>query len=282
MNKLFEGQFKGYDGARLFFQKWATVGKSKASLIITHGQAEHSGCYQRVVTALEDLPLDIYAWDLRGHGRSDGLRGYAKDFQEYIKDFEAFLTKLTVDMAIVSKPVFLLGHSMGGLIQFKTLCERPGLPITAQILSSPMFGVTIPVPSYKEKAAELIRLLFPKMTLNNEIAFENLTRDLDVIREYENDNLRHNRISAGVYLGAKGAISEARAMAERVKAPTLFLLPEKDLITDTQAALEIFSRVGAERKDKHLYPDRMHELFNDLGREEVFTELKSYLQNFIN
>lgn len=271
-----ESSFKTADGTRIFFQRWTTE-KPKANLVITHGQAEHSGCYHRLIKALEPLNLDIIAWDLRGHGRSSGLRGYARAFQDYVDDFEAFLKLLTLEMGLTKRPIGLLGHSMGGLIQLKLLCDHPDLPISTQVLSGPMCGIAVDVPAYKEKAAHLIELVAPKITLGNEIKFTDLTHETETIREYENDTLRHDRISAGVYLGSLRTMSQVRAMVGRVKTPTLLQMAEHDPITSTPAALEIFSRLGSEKKEKILYPGRKHEIYNDTGNEEVFTDLRNYL-----
>jgi alpha-beta hydrolase superfamily lysophospholipase len=273
-----EGFFEGNDGSSLFYQRWAAA-KPKATLIITHGQAEHSGCYHRLIDFIQngmtEIPLEIYAWDLRGHGRSDGLRGYAEDFAEYVKDYALLLRHL--DVAHASAPLYLLGHSMGALIQFRELCSEHDFQIAGQILCSPMFGLSMQIPAYKEKAAGIINLLAPKLTMGNEINFENLTRDPDILKEYEQDTLRHDRISAGVFLGSQRVMSEIRAMALRVETPTLLLMSEDDPVTSTPAALEILSRMEKAKTRSALYSEAKHELFNDICRDEVFAEFKKFL-----
>ncbi len=279
MSQRSEGQFLGFDRELLYFQKWAHP-HAKGSLIITHGQAEHSGCYLRLVEALKPLALDIYAWDLRGHGKSAGLRGYAPHFSSYGDDFQFFLSKLTSQQGLMQKPLFLLGHSMGALIQAKTLSEHPKLPVTAQILCSPMFGISVHVPEYKNLAATYLQQLLPKLTLGNEIDFKDLTRDTSVLSEFHKDVLRHDRISSGVYIGSKNAMSELRARASQIEIPTLMLIAENDPVTNSTSAKEIFERLPNKEKKICIYPDRKHELFNDLGREEVFADLIEYLKKY--
>lgn len=273
-----EGYFEGFDGSHLFYQKWSAH-KPRATLIITHGQAEHSGCYQRLIQFIKDhmpeMQFEIYAWDLRGHGRSDGLRGYADDFNDYVKDYTIFLKHLGLEKS--TRPLYLFGHSMGGLIQFRALCNEHAFPVTAQILSAPMFGISVQIPPYKEKAASLVRLLAPKLTLGNEISFEDLTRDIDVLREYEQDTLRHDRIAAGVFLGSQNAMSECRIMAPRVKIPTLLVMSEHDPVTNTPAALDILERMESPNTKSFLVADGKHELINDIDRESVFQEIKKFL-----
>jgi len=280
MSQRSEGQFFGSDKSLLYFQKWSQR-SPKATLIITHGQAEHSGCYTRLVEALQPLKIDIYAWDLRGHGKSAGLRGYAPSFSAYADDFQLFLRELTGQRSLLNLPFFLLGHSMGGLIQAKTLSEHPTLPVTAQILCSPMFGISVKVPEYKNIAANYLQQILPKLTLGNEIDFTDLTRDKSVLAEFHKDVLRHDRISSGVYVGSKNAMSELRARAGQITVPTLMLIPENDPVTSSSAATEIFERISATQKTLHTYANCKHELFNDLDRELVFADLKSFLNKYI-
>jgi alpha-beta hydrolase superfamily lysophospholipase len=271
-----EGKFKGHNDHGLYYQKWFQ-NKNFANLVITHGHGEHSGSYQRLVEALSGLQLNFYAWDLRGHGKSDGQRGYAADFNEYALDFELFLKKLTLEKEIMGKPLFLLAHSMGGLIQMKVLCQHTAMPITATIFSAPMFGLAFEVPAYKDKGARLLNRILPKLTLDNELKHEDLSRDLDVIREYEMDNLRHQKMSSGAYLGSLSCMSFVRATCAKFKYPTLFQMSEVDPVTSYPAANEIFNHITSDQKSFISYPNCKHEIYNDLDREQVFQDLKDFL-----
>lgn len=275
-----EGYFAGYQDAKLYFQKWEPE-SPKGTLIITHGHGEHTDCYQRVVDALSDLQLRMIAWDWRGHGRSDGTRGYAEHFNNYCHDFEIFLKKLQEDTKITSQPIFLLAHSMGGLIQLKTVLSHPKWQFAAQILSSPLLGISVPVPAYKQLGAYVLINVLPKMTLWNEIENAQLSRDPAVQLEYDKDVHRHGRISAGVYLGSLDAMEFVKSRAEKIVIPTLLQVPENDPVVSTAAGREVINRAQCSPKVIKIYPDRKHEIYNDLGREEVFADLKAFLSGFL-
>jgi alpha-beta hydrolase superfamily lysophospholipase len=277
MFKRSEAFFEGFNRTRLFYQIWEPA-QVRGHLIITHGQAEHSGCYQRLVDGLQDLSYAVYAWDLRGHGRSDGQRGYAHSFQDYVRDFEFFLQALRNQSNLYPKDLVVLGHSMGGLIQLETLLANPQWDFQAQVLSSPMLGVAIEVPLYKDLAALALSKLLPTVTLKNEINYSDLTRDPDVIKEYEADFLRHDRISAGAYLGAVTAIEMIRSKMSQIRVPTLWQMPENDPIVGSQTSKELFQKLGTSKKVLKIYPDRKHEIYNDLGRDEVFRDIVQFLQ----
>ena len=118
--------FKGFDNSQLFLQTWFHE-KSCGTILITHGQGEHSECYHRVISEFnlaseqhKNLPWNFIAWDLRGHGKSDGIRGYARDVDDYVLDFECFMNSATEIKGVKQRPVVLMSHSLGGLIQTKT------------------------------------------------------------------------------------------------------------------------------------------------------------------
>ncbi|MEZ0392734.1 MAG: lysophospholipase, partial [Pseudobdellovibrionaceae bacterium] len=262
MFKRSESFFTGNHKTRLFYQIWEPS-QVKGHLVITHGQAEHSGSYQRLVEGLKELSYSIYAWDLRGHGRSDGQRGFVKSFSEYVKDFELFLQHLRDERNLYPKDLVLLGHSMGGLIQLKMLHDNPHWDFKAQILSSPMLGVAVEVPFYKDLAALLFSKILPTLTLGNEIRYEDLSRDPEVLREYESDFLRHDRISAGAYLGALSAIETLRSENGKIKTPTLWEIPANDPVVGSESSQKLFQMLGSGIKFLKIYPDRKHEIYND-------------------
>ncbi|MBY0553848.1 lysophospholipase [bacterium] len=273
--------FTGYDGTKLFLQKWIAQ-NAKGTILITHGQAEHSDCYQRLVNALDGQGWNFIAWDMRGHGKSEGLRGYAKDFDEYVLDYKIFLEKALELFEVHGKPVVLLAHSMGGLVQTCALAEKKVLStnIAGQILSSPMFGVAIEVPEWKDKGAGFINSILPKVTLSNEIKNEQLTRDLDVIREYEQDTYRHGRISAGAYLGFKREFPRVVSKAADIHIPTLMHISDKDPVVSSEAALKFFDGLASTNKSLKIVEGGKHELYNDTVRVEVFKVVIDYLKQF--
>lgn len=275
-----EGYFKGYHDTKLYYQKWEHK-TPKALVIITHGQGEHSECFLRLINALSELPLSFIAWDMRGHGRSEGTRGYARDFFEYIHDYEVFLKQIEEDSDLQALPKILLAHSMGGLVQMKTVLGRNQDEFKLQILSSPLFGIGIDVPLVKQFAAKMMYSLAPQITLWNEISHENLTRDPAIIQEFERDALRHDKISSGVYLGSLRAMEFIHARANKLKVPTFAQIPEKDEVVSSEKTKEFFAKADPKIYQLKTYSDRKHEIYNDLGREIIFEDLLQFLNGHL-
>ena len=274
----------GFLDSRLYFQRWTPKGAAlenlQGHLVITHGQGEHSDCYARVIQALANENWLITAWDWRGHGRSEGLRGYARQFNDYCNDFEIFM-----ESQVFSRkgpfPLVLLSHSMGGLIQLKTLANHPDWPVRAQILSNPLLGVAVHVPEYKQKIARWSVEFLPKMTLFNEIKESDLTRDAEVLAEFARDNLRHNRISAGVYLGSLEAAEWMYKAAPKITQQTLMQISAQDPIVSSNANREFFQIIRCE-KTLIEYEGFKHEIYNDVGREIPLRDLVNFLRSLHN
>lgn len=265
----------------LFYQAWQS-GSATASIIITHGQGEHSGSYQRLVDALAPLKLNIYAWDLRGHGRSDGKRGVAYDFADYSRDLESFYRHLRQERGFGSLPLFFLAHSMGGLIQLKFLIGQKNLAVRAQVLSAPLLGLNLSVPFAKELAAQFMAVMAPEVTLGNEIREADLSRDAAVLKEYQTDFLRHKRISSGAYLGIVSSMKVVQEQAAQIDIPTFVQVSDHDPIVSTAAIRTFAESMKSGNCELHLYKNMKHEIYNDLGREVCYQELKKYIQSHLD
>lgn len=273
--------FKGHDGLKLFLQTWENP-KAQATILITHGQAEHSDAYQRLVEGLsKHLDLNFVGWDLRGHGKSDGLRGYAADFDHYVLDYDCFIDQALALPLIKNKPVFILGHSMGGLIQTCALIEKKYTQFVAQILSSPLFGLDLEVPVWKTSAADVLNKFLPKLTLGNEIKFDRLTRDMDVIREYEKDTYRHSKISTGVFLGIKREVEKVKSRGSDITLPTFLNISDHDPIVSTKDAIDFFESISSADKVLKMIEGAKHELYNDTCREDVFAAVADFCKDHI-
>jgi alpha-beta hydrolase superfamily lysophospholipase len=276
-----EGYFKGYKNESLFFQSWSKA-KPDLNIIITHGMGEHSESYSRLINHFEKDNYSFIAWDLRGHGRSNGKRGYVDNFNDFVYDMEIFLDEAFQTFKFKS-PVLLLGHSMGGLIQTKYLLTNPGkFEIKAQVLSAPLFGFSLPVPSIKDTAARFLNATFPKVTLGNEIENTMLTRDASVVAEFEKDLLRHTLISSGIYLGMIESFEMVLSRAHEITLPTFLQISEADPVVSTPKAKEFFDKISSSVKRIVMYGDgARHEGYNDIHREIVFQDLRKNLKGLL-
>lgn len=270
-----EAFFTGVQNRELYFQTW-TPEKHRGHLIITHGHGEHSECYARTVADLSDVGVKVWAWDLCGHGRSQGARGSVSDFYVYTQDYEIFLHKV-VGVQKIQEPIILMGHSMGGLIQLKTMMGYKDLKNYPQILSSPWLGLSLEIPAWKKTASRLMFEFLPEITLSSELPYELLTSDPEVLASYRRDPYRHQKISAGAYEPAVTAADDVIRHATTLVAPLLCLASDNDPVVSTPRIKEFYENVPFGQKQLRLFHKRKHEVLNDIGREEAIALIREFL-----
>ena len=109
-----EERFATPDGLCLYGQRWLPDAEAGAVVVMVHGFVEHSSRYARLAEDMNRHGYAVYPMDLRGHGRSDGPRCFVRRFDQYLEDLDLSLERVAA--AEPGKPLFLFGHSMGGLI----------------------------------------------------------------------------------------------------------------------------------------------------------------------
>ncbi len=235
--------------------------------------------------ALELVPRgwNIYAWDLRGHGRSEGKRGYIDDFHRYSRDLHHFVKHLkSTSLKSSTLPLIMMGHSMGGLITLRYLLDQGvAAPAKGLVLSSPALGITMPVPKWKELAARALLNYLPEVTLPNDIPHNLLTHIEERWRRYSADPLRHDKVSAAMYFGMLEAFEKVQSGAARIQLPTLILAAGDERVVSRPAIEAYFSKLGSERKKLIVYENSYHEVVNDIEREQVFNDIDLFLGSVV-
>lgn len=279
MSKRFEGHFKGADSNDLFFQTW-TPEKVRGTFVITHGLAEHSECYHPLAKVLSDDGWLVYGWDLRGHGRSEGKRGYVKSMNQYVDDLGCFMDVVRTHNNFTNDNLVFFGHSMGGLTTLRYLQTRE-VQYGALTLSSPALGLSMPVPKIKEALANVAVKWMPSLTMFNEIKYIDLTRDEEMIQSYQKDNLRHDKISPGLFLSMIENFKAALESAEGIRNPVLMQLAGEDRLVSSPVAREFFQQLPNKKNQLIVYPESYHEIYNDLDREQVIRDLKKFINPYL-
>lgn len=268
-----ELHFESRDGTRLFGTLYETE-KASANALVVHGYADHGGRYGEVAQTLNRAGLNALCFDLRGHGRSQGARGYIGDFEQYLEDVEAALSQLQDRCG--DNEVLLLGHSNGGLIALHLLANPFRCPerVKAAVISSPFLGLKKREPA-KEMFAKVASRLLPKLALPNVIASDSLTHDPEKMREHDNDTLCHDVASARWFAQTTRAQAWVAEFAHRVKVPTLWLVSGLDQLVDPAQTRKVHQRLTSE-SSYHEFADMHHEVFNELDRAKVFQLLSEF------
>src|SRR5689334_6487643 len=123
MRMIETGNFRSVDLTQLFYRAPLVTGKKKPPVVVVHGFAEHSGRYTDILTELEAKGFSPLSFDFRGHGHSEGKRGYINRFQDYVDDLGAAVALARSRGS--DEPVILLAHSMGALVAIHYAISKP-------------------------------------------------------------------------------------------------------------------------------------------------------------
>lgn len=270
------GTFSGGRNHQIFFRRLASA-DDKARLVLVHGLGEHSGRYESVRRLLLAAGVSTWALDLRGHGRSHGSKGHVQDFEQYVED----LDKL-VDKAVRDEPphagVYLLGHSLGGLIALKYALQFP-YKLKGLVVSSPALGFKVKVPSYKIALGRLMSSVWPQMGMANELDATKLSHDPSVVQDYLEDPLVHNRVTARWFTEFVAAMESTRQNAQALRVPILMQVAGDDRLVDNDASRSFFNHLALPDKTIHVYDGLFHEIYNetDPARGKVLNDLMAWI-----
>ncbi len=271
-----EHRFLSFDGTPLFYRRFLPAdAPQKGVLVIVHGMGEHGGRYRHVAEFLGGLGFECVLPDLRGFGKSGGRRACVRSFSDFHRDLAAlhhFIWRTEKEL-----PFFLLGHSFGGLVTSSYLAEANTLKVRGLVLTSPIFGIAIPVPFWRHGVGVLSSYIAPNYTQPTAVNPALLTHDPDMLEAYGKDDLIFHRISARLYRELTHKIAERREIAARVRTPVLLLQAGQDHIVSKKEALYFYDNLGSEDKESEVYPDLFHEILNETDRQKILTRIGKWL-----
>jgi acylglycerol lipase len=268
--------FKIADHSELYTRSWRPI-DSIGVIVIVHGYAEHSGRYEWAALQLVDRGFAIYTFDLRGHGKSSGVRNMVQSFDDYLTDLAAFLEKVKLEEP--NKPIFLFGHSLGGAIAaLFTIRYQPSL---SGLITSSAFLANRDIPEVLVQLVTLVGRLVPRLPTMF-LDAETLSRDPGVVDIYKNDLLiGSGKIGARTIAKVLKAIVEISNRMNEIEVPLLVMHGTEDRSADIEGSKRIYSGVSSKDKSIKLYDGLYHELLNEPERMEVLSDINIWLRKHL-
>lgn len=272
--EIVQAQVKALDGASIHYRK-AAPKKTTAVLIILHGYAEHGGRYEELMTVMAQQGVATYVPDHRGHGESAQLLGYVSDLDLIISDVLLFRAMAKADHA--GKPVFIMGHSMGGML---ALLHGQRYPADLAGLICCGSGILVPpnIPEFMVKFSVLLGRIFPKLPLQPFFDEKKLSRLPEIQAEVLADPLFYRgwiraRTGAQILYGMKTTV----AGLSQMKLPMLILHGGSDQVVPPAASELIASKVTTDDLTHKVFPDSLHEVFHEPERTEAMALVSDWL-----
>jgi acylglycerol lipase len=262
------GTYTTQDGLALYTKTWTPDEEPQRGLLIVHGLGEHSGRWDHVARFFADRGYAVAAFDLRGHGQSEGTRAYTPAFNDLVDDVQGIVESGLVRTDI---PWVLYGHSLGGLICTYYLGEERPRP-DAGILSAPALDAD--VPGALRAAAQLLGRITPKLALANSIDGEQLSRDEAVGEAYFADPLVNTKATTRLGMEFFGAQDRSHDVIGGISTPTLVIHGGDDPLVPPSASAPLAAIDSVDRK---VYPGLRHEMHNEPEQVQVLSEVAAWL-----
>lgn len=257
----------------LYVETFQPPAAAQGVVIITHGYAEHCGRYREAAHVGTTAGWAVVSYDVRGHGKSPGERGYIDRFDIYLDDFVAI--QRAARALVPDKPVVLLGHSHGSLITLRALCNGTPTGVVHAIVSSPYLALRLAVPAYKKLLARVASRVAPHLAQPNALRVEDLTHDPQKQAERVADTLCFGVATSRWFTESSAAQQYVADNAHKIDAPTTWLVGGDDPIADPAQSRRVADRVR--NADYHDLAGMKHEVFNELDRGKVFAEVSRVL-----
>ena len=269
---LQEENLKGSSGLKLHIRSWPATGNARAVVVVCHGVNSHGGQYLWSGEQFAKAGFAAYALDLRGRGKSEGERLYVDTVAEYVDDVAA-----TIELAKSRNPglpVFLLGHSAGGVVSATYTLDNQK-ELAGFICES--FAFQVYAPGFALAAIKGLSHIAPRLPVLK-LPLEAFTRDSAALAALKADPLIANENQPAATVAALVRADE-RLMEEfpNIRIPVFIMHGTADKATVPAGSQVFFDTVGAKDKTLKLYKDHFHDLLNDIGKEQVMADIVAWI-----
>jgi acylglycerol lipase len=259
-------------GLELFVRSWRPSGSARALVAIVPGFNSHSGYYEWPARQLTARGYAVYAVDLHGRGRSDGERFYVDEFEDYVRDVEALVA--LAKSSEPTLPIFMLGHSAGGVVACVYTLDHPGA-LAGLVCES--FAHEVPAPDFALAVFKGLSHVFPHahiLRLKN----EQFSRDPAAVRAMNEDPLIAHETQPTQTLAAMVRADERlRREFPSITLPVLILHGTADQATRPSGSQRFYDTAGSGDKTLKLYDGHFHDLLNDVDKEIVMGDILGWI-----
>jgi alpha-beta hydrolase superfamily lysophospholipase len=269
-----ESSFHGQNNIKLYRQTWRPEAHPRATIALVHGFGEHSGRYKNVVNALVPADYAIYSYDQRGHGKSEGSRGYINNWSEFRDDLHMFLDHVRRETG--DSPLFMYGHSMGGLVVLDYLLHHPEATLNGVVLTGPLVGMP-GVSPLLVWAGRILNRIKPDFAMEAGLDIAGISSDPAEQQAYKNDSLVHGKSTPRHGMETLKQIDWVQENAGNFTQPLLILHGADDPIVPPVGSELFMKNAGSADKTRHLLPNLRHEVHNEVTHFEVMDKVRRWL-----
>ena len=269
-----DGTLRTLAGASLYYQSWLPVDTPTGVLLVAHGLAEHSGRYEHFASFFVARGYAVFAIDHLGHGKSDGDRCHIRQFSDYTDGISLLLDQVREECPATA--VFLIGHSMGGLIATRFLIDKQA-EFAGCVLSGPLLAAAAKPPAFQLMLVRFFSRVLPKLRVMPLDASQ-VSRDPAVVEKYRNDPLVFTgKVTARLVEQLFSEMAWLRDQLERIRLPILILHGSEDGLTSPEGSKTLHENAASDNKKLIIYEGLYHEVYNEPEQEAVMNDVVNWL-----
>ena len=273
MNQI-EGTYKSIRNLSIYYHAWLPDGDVKAVLLLVHGNGEHCGRYTNIVNKFVPLGYAIYGLDHIGHGRSEGAREMVETFDDYLEPLNAYY-KMVKEWQ-PGKPIFLFGHSQGGLIALDYLLDHQA-DFRGAIISAPAIKIPSTISPMTISIGKLFAAIAPGAGVLA-LDISGLSHDPAVVKAYADDPLVfHKKIPARLAAEILKTMTKVTDNVGKISLPFIVVQGSEDRLVDPAGAAILYEHASSTDKTLKMYEGFYHEVHNEPERDREFKDLEAWL-----
>jgi alpha-beta hydrolase superfamily lysophospholipase len=280
-----ERHFDSHDGVALFYRHWAaaaamTDAGPRRAIVLVHRGHEHSGRMAHLADELALPEFDIFAYDMRGHGRSPGTRGDSPSFGHSVRDLDHFVGYIAAEYGIAKADIVVIAQSVGAVLA-STWAHDYAPKIRGLVLASPAFKVKLYVPLARPGLALMYKLR-GNFFVNSYVKAKFLTHDPERIASYDTDPLITRPISVRILLGLYEAADRVVADAAAITLPVQLLISGSDWVVHRKPQQQFFQRLSNPRKEEHVLDGFFHDTLGERDRKQATDKIRRFVHGLFD
>jgi alpha-beta hydrolase superfamily lysophospholipase len=268
-----EETLTAFDGLKLHVETFDATPPMRAAVVMIHGFSAHCGLFRHVPTALARAGFAVTAFDCRGHGRSEGRHGYVKRFSDYADDLGRVIARTRDRWP--GLPLAVAAHSHGVAVTLDYLLRGVGT-FDALVAAAPYLDLKMKVPLYKRMISPVMGVLWPTLTLSNEIGLDVTCSNPEACAAMAVDPLIRHVATPRWFNEVRAAQARLRASPALLKVPTFMSVAGDDRLVDSAAAIA-FAKAAGPIVELKVYEKLFHELYLETDRDVVIADVVDWL-----
>ncbi|POP53918.1 alpha/beta hydrolase [Zhongshania marina] len=262
-------------GCRIYTQNWQPSDEPKAVLILVHGLAEHSNRYVGIANYFTEQGYAVYALDHEGHGHSQGLRGYINSFDDFLTTLDQYLNNIANQHP--GKKLFLVGHSMGGVISSAYLLEHQQ-KLAGCILSGAALATGDVISPVQKVVLNTLSKVLPKLPVL-QLEANDVCHDPAVVEAYKNDpHVFTGKIRVRLITEILRTADRVLKNAANISLPMLILHGGDDKMASPSGSEKLYAGISSSDKTLKIYPGLYHEIFLEPEKLEIYATIHTWLE----